>query len=93
MVETTIQGNLNSGQAIYAVLGGGLRGGEAHSVALTRQVSTEASRMAARAYKEATDVCEPLCTSDEMRQPPDIKREHINLFFDSTQSSGATAAD
>lgn len=74
MVETTIQGNLNSGQAIYAVLGGGLRSGETHSVALTIQVSTEASRMAARAYKEATDVWEPPCTSDEMRQPPDTKR-------------------
>lgn len=70
MVETTIQGNLNSGQAIYAVLGRQLRGGEAHSVVLTRQASTGASRMAARAHKETTDVCELQCSSDEMRRSP-----------------------
>lgn len=70
MVETTIQGNLNSGQAIYAVLGRRLRGGKAHSVVLTRRVSTGASRKAARAYKEATDVCEPLHSSHEMGSPP-----------------------
>lgn len=70
MVETTIQGNLNSGQAIYAVLGRQLRGGEVHSVVLTRQDSTGASRVAARAYKEATDVCELQWSSDEMRRSP-----------------------
>ena len=67
---------------------------EKNSVVLTRELTSGASRMAAKSYKETTDVWESQQSPGQKRgQSPGTKREHVLLLLTSALNTKIAAVD